>query len=237
MALLRSEIMHANPRTCLIWWRARLAKWINREALWDVLWAALESRLFQAAAPGGGGSPLSCMQISSWVISGALWTSSHVHTYLCTKAKNTGAIMLEALEVIKTRSLHVSNEMPHSITGKDKVKIWKKDCQICQIDKRSPREELSPMQLCNSCLAKTCREACKVENWKQRSLKRWQEWRKNQGRVARARNKENNNNSSNKKAMQQKDINCWISRRRGRCWQLSVDLERHARHCWRPTKF
>ena len=181
------------------------------------------------------------MQISSWVISGALWTSSHVHTFLCKKAKNTGAVMLEVLEVIKTRSLYISNEMRHSITGKDKVKIWKTDCQICQIDKRSPREELSAMQLCNSCLAKTCREAWEVEKWKQRSLKRWQVWRRNQGRVARARYKKNNNNSSNKKTMQQKaktkDKNCWTSRRRGRCWQLSEDLERHARHCWRPTKF
>ena len=186
------------------------------------------------------------MQISSWVISGALWTSSHVHTFLCKKAKNTWAIMLEVLEVIKTRSLHISNEMRHSITGKDKVKIWKTDCQICQIDKRSPREEPSAIQLCNSCLAKTCREACKVEKWKQRSLKRWHMWRRNQDRVARARNKKNRNSSSNNKTKQlkpkqqrqkTKDKNCWISRRRGRCWQLSEDLERHARHCWRPTKF
>ena len=174
MALLCSEIMHANSKNVsdLVnskTWQAShhlniwLAKWINREALWDVLWAALESRLFQAAAPGGGGSPLSCMQISSWVISGALWTSSHVHTFLCKKAKNTGAVMLEVLEVIKTRSLHISNEMPHSITGEDKAKIWKTDCQICQIDKRSPREELWAMQLSNSWPVKTCREAWKVE--------------------------------------------------------------------------
>ena len=140
MALLCSEIMHANSKNVsdLVnskTWQAShhlniwLAKWINREALWDVLWAALESRLFQAAAPGGGGSPLSCMQISSWVISGALWTSSHVHTFLCKKAKNTGAIMLEVLEVIKTRSLHISNEMQHSKLGRTK---WKYERQIAR---------------------------------------------------------------------------------------------------------
>ena len=81
--------------------------------------------------------------------------------------------MLKVLEVIKIRSLHISNEIRYSITGKDKVKIWKTDCQICQIDKRSPREELSAMRLCNSCPAKTCREAWKVEKWKSESREAW----------------------------------------------------------------
>ena len=157
MALLRSEIMHANPRTCLIWWTARFgklsseyltgqAKWINREPLWGVLWAALESRLFQAAAPGGGGSPLSCMQISSWVISGALWTSSHVHTYLCKKAKNTGGIMLEALEVIKLGLSMFPMRCDIPLLGRTK---WKYERKIARFV-RLTREALEKSSLlCN----------------------------------------------------------------------------------------